>query len=631
MLVRWCLALLCLILCLNAQPLPVEKVLEARRIADLHFSPDGQRLAFTVDEPLKGAQPVSHIWVLDMASGALRQFTSSTAGERSPRWSPDGKQLAFLSNRDSAPKLYLMPLDGGEAKAWLSTKHRIDSFAWSPNGTSIAFRAGELPTEAEEKKTTDKDDARVEDDAAKRPRLWVSTVTDPKPAAIGEPGWKIDDFQWLDDSRLIVTASPKPSRIEWNASLYLAPSTGGKWTSWAVPPRPFGNLTLSPDRSLLAIHATRKDGPDPHDLYLTPISRPEFKNVSETLFDRLAAQTAWVDSRTLYASFVEGFQTALYKIALPSDRERIELPVNAGAIAVSPNGTLAVVGGSSTELPELWLREPGKLARKVSSFHSSWKDTALVKPAIFAYRSFDGRQIEAALYTPRDAKPQTGYPLAVLIHGGPTGAWSNNFEPWSQLLVSRGYAVFSPNIRGSIGYGHAFIAANRGDWGGGDFKDIMAGVDDLIQRGVADGNRLGIAGWSYGGYMASWAITQTNRFKAAVSGAGMADLATEFGTEEEASYDRWFYGLPYENLAGFQHSSPIGFIKNAKTPTLILQGEADTTDPLSQSQMLYRGLRAYGVETELVVYPREGHGLREEKHRVDSLNRIIGWFDRYVR
>jgi dipeptidyl aminopeptidase/acylaminoacyl peptidase len=159
----------------------------------------------------------------------------------------------------------------------------------------------------------------------------------------------------------------------------------------------------------------------------------------------------------------------------------------------------------------------------------------------------------------------------------------------------------------------------------------MATADYLGSSGLADPNRLGIAGWSYGGYMSEWAITQTNRFKAAVSGAGLADLATEYGTEEHPSYDEWFYGLPYEKPEGFRKSSPITYIRNAKTPTLILQGDADTVDPLSQSQMLHRALKRYGVETELVIYPREGHGLREEKHLIDRLNRIVGWFDKHLK
>jgi dipeptidyl aminopeptidase/acylaminoacyl peptidase len=199
------------------------------------------------------------------------------------------------------------------------------------------------------------------------------------------------------------------------------------------------------------------------------------------------------------------------------------------------------------------------------------------------------------------------------------------------LLVARGYSVVQPNIRGSVGYGQKFLASNKGDWGFGDFKDVMACVDDLVRRKIADPSRLGIAGWSYGGYMAEWAITQTDRFKVAISGAGMADLATEFGTESRSEGDEWYFDTPYENHAGFDRSSPILYIKNAKTPTLILQGEADTTDPISQSQMLYRGLKRYNVPVVFVVYPREPHGLREQKHIVDRYRRSVEFVDKYLR
>jgi dipeptidyl aminopeptidase/acylaminoacyl peptidase len=179
----------------------------------------------------------------------------------------------------------------------------------------------------------------------------------------------------------------------------------------------------------------------------------------------------------------------------------------------------------------------------------------------------------------------------VLVHGGPTGNWSDRFDAWGQMLASRGFAVLNPNVRGSTGYLHRFLEANPADWGGGDFRDIMSGVDYLIGRGVAAPDRLGIGGWSYGGYMAAWTITQTNRLKAAVAGAGMSGLASEFGTEAKPAYDRWFYGLPCENPERFAKSSPIAYIKKARVPTLILQGEADTTDPIGQSQQLCRGLK----------------------------------------
>jgi dipeptidyl aminopeptidase/acylaminoacyl peptidase len=198
-------------------------------------------------------------------------------------------------------------------------------------------------------------------------------------------------------------------------------------------------------------------------------------------------------------------------------------------------------------------------------------------------------------------------------------------------VCAHGYEVLMVNPRGSATYGEEFLKANRADWGGADFKDLMAGVDTVIARGETDPNRLGIGGWSYGGYMAEWAITQTNRFKAAVSGAGMFDLAAEFGTEKEPAYDEWYFSTPWEHPERFAHSSPYMYVRNAKTPTLILQGENDPIDPLGQSTALYRALNRYGVETELVTYPREPHGPREEKHQIDILTRMLAWFDRYLK
>jgi dipeptidyl aminopeptidase/acylaminoacyl peptidase len=201
------------------------------------------------------------------------------------------------------------------------------------------------------------------------------------------------------------------------------------------------------------------------------------------------------------------------------------------------------------------------------------------------------------------------------------------------LLATHGFVVVCPNVRGSTGYGWSFLVKNRGDWGGADFKDVMAGVDDLIARGIADPNRLGIAGWSYGGYMSAWAVTQTTRFKAAVVGAGMSDLASEFGTESlpSAQYDLWFLGSPYEKVGGFLKSSPVGYLKEAKTPTLILHPENDQIDPIGQAHQLHRGLKQYGVECELVIYPREGHGPQEEKHLLDIDRRVLHWFESHLR
>jgi dipeptidyl aminopeptidase/acylaminoacyl peptidase len=306
-------------------------------------------------------------------------------------------------------------------------------------------------------------------------------------------------------------------------------------------------------------------------------------------------------------------------------------PTPTGNVALSSTGEIAFVSQSATRPVELWVWDQKNEPRQLSHLNDSWVQFTLSAPEYYRYKSFDGMEIEAALLKPQGAADKTRLPLVALIHGGPTGRWSDSIEPWGQLLATHGYAVFYPNIRGSVGYGQKFVESNRGDWGGGDFKDVMAGVKDLIDRGIADPNRLAIGGWSYGGYMAEWAITQTNDFKAAVCGAGMANLISEFGTEDHPAGDEWFYGVPWEKPEGFLNSSPFLHLKDVKTPTLVLQGDADTVDPLGQSQELYRGLKRYGVEAEMVVYPREPHGFQEEKHLLDRLNRILAWYDSHLK
>jgi dipeptidyl aminopeptidase/acylaminoacyl peptidase len=327
-----------------------------------------------------------------------------------------------------------------------------------------------------------------------------------------------------------------------------------------------------------------------------------------------------------------GFKATLYSIGADGSAKIINnVNPNPRSFAIAPSGMIAFVGESATAPPEVYLASANGPAERVTNVNSSWDAVILSKPSFFHYRSFDGLEIEGELLKPLDYSGSGAMPLVVLVHGGPTGAWSDNIDSWGQLLATHGFAVAYFNIRGSTGYGEKFVEMNRADWGGADFKDVMAGVDYLVKQGVADPNRLGIGGWSYGGYMAEWAITQTNRFKAAVSGAGMVDLIAEFETENGPSYDKWFWGLPYNNSEDMLKHSPYLYLKNAHTPILILQGQADTTDPLGQSTGLYRGLKFYGAPAELVEYPRENHGFHEEKHELDRLNRIVAWYQEYLK
>jgi dipeptidyl aminopeptidase/acylaminoacyl peptidase len=221
--------------------------------------------------------------------------------------------------------------------------------------------------------------------------------------------------------------------------------------------------------------------------------------------------------------------------------------------------------------------------------------------------------------------PRARLPTVVLIHGGPASRFADRFNALGQMLATTGHLVFMPNIRGSTGYSYEFMTLPRNDWGFGDYKDVMAGLDHLVKSGIADGERLAIAGWSYGGYMVVWAVTQSDRFKAAVAGAGLSNLISEFGTEAQPWYDEWYFGLPWEHPERFLRSSPLTHVAKARTPTLLTHGAEDVVDPLAQSEEFYRALKHYGGRTELVVYPREGHDLQERAHLLDRLNRSVAW------
>ena len=621
-----------------------EASLNLRNISDLQFSPDGSRLAFVVTEPAKGERRARHIWIYEKQSGAIRQFTFSAKSEFLPRWSPDGKQLAFLSDRDEQQQVYAMRGDGGEASPLTKGKRGVKNFAWSPNGKQIAFLAPDAKTEAEEKKEKDKDDAHVVDKEDKHARLWLLTLDTGEAKALTETKWDIREVVWYPTgTSLILSATDHPESDQNTERIFSFrlsdTSTGDRkaaepMTQALAPRGPFGNIRIAADGKRMAFVGCREDGPSPHDLILARPGEKATQNLSGASVDRPVFDFRWTRDGSLLALAEDGFHTKFIAFSAEGALKDVPaMPANPNAFSVSDTGEVAFAGQTATTPQELWLWDQKGAPKQISHLNDSWKQYTLSTLEFYKYKSFDGQEIEAALLKPPGSDDKSKLPLITLIHGGPTGAWQDSIETWGQLLTARGYAVFYPNIRGSSGYGEKFIEINRGDWGGADYRDVMAGVDDLIARGFADPDKLAIGGWSYGGYMSEWAITQTTRFKAAVSGAGLSNLISEYGTEQGPSYDEWFYGLPYEpeKIAGFLNSSPFVHLKNVKTPTLILQGDADPVDPPGQSQELYRGLKRYGVETELVMYPREPHGFHEEKHLLDRLNRILAWYDKLLK
>lgn len=627
------------------QPLTPEQIIFPENIiSDVRFSPDGQRILMAVAEPQNYPSPAtSHIWELQTGSSQLRQLTSSPKVETYPRWSPDGSRFAYISNVEGTAQIYLMPAGGGEAVRLTDGKRPGGRFAWSPDGRQIAFFSVDIPTTqagADKPKEGDPVVMTTRDQKvnSRLRRLWLIDVATKEPRQLVTGDWDFSEIEWLPDGAgLIVTAKehPESDKAKWRIySFSLADKT------MELIAEPIGDpflIKVSPDGRKLTFVGRRTKEANHKDLYIQSLASGPPQNLTANSIDRNVASFIWLNNETMLATSETGFGSSLYRIHLDGKAEKVttidqkENPIGFD----SWHGHIAFVSnGTATTEQELWLSDGNGPSQKVSNFNERVSQLPLVRADFLHYKSFDGTEIEGELLKPPSYKPGTKVPLVILAHGGPVGRWEANFHYWGrvgQLLASHGFAVFYPNVRGSTGYGARFSQMSRGDLGGGDFKDIMAGVDYLIARGIADPDRLGIGGWSYGGEMSAWAITQTQRFKAAVVGAPVVNQLSELGTEDDPSGDIEFFGVPYENLELLQRISPITYIKNARTPTLILHGTEDTNNPIGQSKELFQALKFYGVECEFAIYPREPHGFREEKHLIDRLNRILRWYDSHLK
>ena len=612
-----------------AAPMTPAQALDYRRIGDLHFSPDGSRLAFVVLSYPQDYAP--HVGLMEVATGTARELTPAGKSERSPAWSPDGRQLAVLSNRGGGKAQVLLLSPEGSAPAQLTTrKYGVTAFRWSPDGRSIAYLAKDDAAPEEER------GPQVADDERELARLWVVDVATRSSRPLGGAGeahYRIDEFEWQDVAHVLAVATATPRVEEFDTAVYRIATGDGRFTPVSHPSQPFNSLTVAADGVHYAVRSTRAHGPLERDLFIGTVGRDDL-HAAAGLPDLAVGSLSWHQPNVLWLTLVDGFYRRLYRYAPGTAAVEIRVPLSVlGSFDLAHDGRIAFVGGDFGHLDEIYLREAHGRLRQLSHLQAPASGIRLAPTTIFRTRSFDGTPIEAALMQP-EAPPPTGkWPLVLLVHGGPASSFAAGYgweTAWGQLLASHGYQVLLVNPRGSSGYSEAFLEANRGDWGGGDYRDLMAVLDAVIARGQTDPERLGIGGWSYGGEMSAWAITQTGRFKAAVAGAGVFDQAAEFETERNPAGDEWYFGTPWEQPQVFARNSPSTYIRNAHTPTLILDGQDDRSNPVGQSQGLYRALKHFGVATELVLYPGEGHSPRSWSSNLDMFTRILDWYDRYL-
>jgi dipeptidyl aminopeptidase/acylaminoacyl peptidase len=630
-----------------------EKMLLVKKPDNAAISPDGKWIAFNVAELPKTedkSEYLVHIWISSPDGSHSYQLTAGDKSCYMPRWSPDGKWLAFISARSGKPNLWLIHPDGGEGRQLTDVDTGVHNFSWSRDGGWIAF-IGSDPVSPEE--SAHKDDPRVVDKDIKYSRIYrvkvdLDTAEKPKPVRVTQGAFNVESLDWSPDGKFIVFShQPTPSINDWrNADISIVPSEGGEPRLLAGGEGADNSPLFSPDGKTIAFLSACGDFAWAWHgrICLMPASGGEVTELPETA-DGSPWPVEWApDGSGIYYMEVEHTHFHLFFMPVGGGEPHLVSPLPGvwSAPDISADGRLIAFSredlAQPAEIYTLRLSAPGKTdgaePMKITSFNDSLPDLPLAKSEVISWTSFDGAQIEGILCYPLNYEEGKRYPLLLSIHGGPSDVYIRNFTAAPdfyplQAFQAKGFFVLRPNPRGSSGYGWRFRYANFSDWGGGDYKDLMAGVDYLISKGMVDPERLGSMGWSYGGYMTAWITTQTNRFKAAAVGAGVINLVSFTGTTDILGFiPSYFEGEFWERNDIIQARSPLYNIKNATTPTLILHGEADFRVPVSQGYELYHALKRKGVEVEMVVYPGVLHWPQEPKPVLDIMKRHLEFFSK---
>ncbi len=651
----------------------IEDSLAIKNVGAPQFSPDGNRIAYTISEwDRKENRRTTHIWVVSADGGPSTKLTNGEKGESAPQWSPDGSRIAFLADRDKGNQVWIIPVDGGEAEKLTSEENNAQSFRWSPDGKQIAFVTRDVPKDKaeREKKKKDKFDTIVVDTDFSYSHLWTINVETKEKKRLTEGNFSASNPQWSPNGASIAFVMSRSGVQEStftdisedrNTDIYIVAASGGSPRQITTNPAADTNPQWSPDGKWIAYtsNTDQRSWAAKTDVMLIPPEGGAPRNLTKDFFESAGFGLAWSpDGNTLYFSSGVGTYTHIFSVPTDGDKaggkvaqitrgdrnyggfdiagyaiKLVTPPFNPNEPAYTPNWKIAYLVNDSLTPEDIWVAPLKQMdqAKKITWTNPQTKDFALAETSVIKWKGPDDFDIEGVLVKPLGYEAGKGYPLILQIHGGPYGRFGDTFNSRAQIWAANGYAVLMPNPRGSTGYGHQFTIANVGDWGGKDFKDIMAGVDAVIARGITDPDKLVVMGGSYGGFMTFWTITQTDRFKAAIGHAGISDWYSFHGQSDIPGLMEYgFLGQPWTSTEVYRKWSPMTYVDRAKTPIMITHGERDLRVPISQGEQYYRALKKRGVEVVFLRYPREGHGITEPNHQIDLFERQLAWFDSHL-
>ncbi|HMK24934.1 MAG TPA: S9 family peptidase [Chitinophagaceae bacterium] len=637
-----------------------EQCLKIKNITAVVPSPDGMKVLYTVREAVMTddrSEYVNQVWLCNSDGSNALQLTRGDKNSSNPQWSPDGKWIAFTSSRESKNNLYILPVGGGESEKLTDVKTSVSNYAWSHDGKMIAFTMLDAAVDKEEKDKKAKNDWYYMDEEVKQNRLYVLWL-DKKDTAgkyvqkkLTKENYNVNAFDWSPDGKNIAYSHGKSPEVNDNVYSDISLIDIESGTIRSIANTGAGETTplFSPDGKMIVYYSTT----DPVDW--SGAKHARIYSLADGKSWRLKAtpdENGGIGANGIFAWTPDG-KNVLWAEANKTLNSIYLLSVDGKSVSEWSKGVKDLLGSVSTNSTGTYiaftLQNPSKLPEayisslsnfspvKITSINAEYANKALPKTELIKWKGADGKEIEGLLTYPIGYQPGQKVPFILNVHGGPAGVFQQNCVAGNQgsypiaAFAEMGYAILRCNPRGSSGYGTEFRMANRNDWGGKDFMDLMAGVDEVIRMGVADENKMGVMGWSYGGFMSSWIVGHTNRFKVASIGAPVVDLGHQNLTDDiEGFLPSYFQSNPWDDWSKYDAHSPLRFVQNVKTPVMLQHGEADQRVPFSNSVMFYNALRRRGVPVRLLALPRQPHGPTEPRMILKVMQTNLEWFEKYI-